>query len=376
MMEMDKALRIGIIGAGPGGWGAVAHIPAIRAQQGLALTALCTSRAETAQAAGQAHGVSAVYWQPEALCADQAVDLVSVCVRVEDHAALVQTALAAGKNVYCEWPLASNSADAERLAELARAAGKVAAIGLQARYSPDLNWLKDLLASGLIGAPLSSSLSLSMPWTTKFRYNQKRASGGNFLPILGGHALEGMCYLLGEVESLVATAAVMVPEVDVAGEGPVARDAPEHVAVSGRLEGGTFFTFALHGGGSRGTGLRWEIHGRNGDLVLTPKAGTGSVQRAEFDVLHINADGVEENLTLPKQYLAGAAAAPQGAAFNVGQSYHAVLQAVQGKAPLKTDFDHALRRHWLIDAIYGAAETGARFRRQADGRYRQDVVKA
>lgn len=371
-MQTENKLRIGLIGAGAGGWGALAHIPAIRAQPDLELVALCTTREETALQAAKSHAVPAAYWQPDLLCADDEVDMVSVCVRVEDHAALVEAALRAGKHVYCEWPLGSNSAQAEALAKLARHSGAVAAIGLQAQYSPDLRWVKDLLAAGQIGRILSSALSLSMPWTTKFVYNQKKASGGNFLPILGGHALEGMCFLLGEIDTLSATAAVMVKQVDVANVGPVTRDVPEHVAVSGLLVDGAFFTFALHGGTSAGTGLRWEIHGTEGDLILTPKPGTGSVQRAEFDVVWQDATGARRTLERPDHYMEGLAAAPEGAAFNVAQSYHAVAGAIKEGRALTTDFDHALRRHWLIDAIYAAAESGRRLRRAPSGRYLED----
>lgn len=368
-MQPDTKLRIGLVGASVGGWGALAHIPAIRAQTDLELVALCTTREETARQAADLHGVPNAYWKPELLCADPNVDMVSVCVRVEDHAALVEAALLAGKHVYCEWPLASNSRQAEALADLARHRGKIAAIGLQAQYSPDLLWIRDLLSAGQVGQVLSSALSLSMPWTNKFVYNQKQASGGNFLPILGGHALEGMCFLLGEIDSLVATASVMIPEVEVANVGAVTRDAPEHIAVSGHLQGGAFFTFALYGGTSAGTGLRWEIHGTQGDLILTPKPGTGSVQRAEFDVIWLDSAGKRHGLTRPPDYLARAAPAPEGAAFNVGQSYHAVAQAIKSGASLATDFDHALKRHWLIDAIYAAAQSGQRMQRAPSGRY-------
>ncbi len=365
-------VRVGLIGAGPGGWGALAHVPALRSGPGCSLAAVCTTRPDTAEAAAKAHGVAKWYWQPERMVADPEIDLIAVCVRVEDHAALVRLALEAGKHVYCEWPLASHTDDAAELERLARGRGLVAAVGLQARFSPDLIWLRQAIRDGLIGRVVSTSLALSLPWSTKFVYNQKRASGGNFLPILGGHALEGMAFVLGEIDSLVASASIQIPEVEVQGVGPVARDVPEHVAASGLLEDGAFFTFALHGGPSPGTGLRWEIHGTEGDLVLLPGEGGGSVQRAEFRVELIGRDGSRAPLERPAEVLAACHPAPRGPAFNVAQSYAALAAAIRGGAAGHADFAHALRRHHLVDAIYRAAETGRRQVRRPDGSFAAD----
>jgi predicted dehydrogenase len=64
------------------------------------------------------------------------VDVVVITVKVPAHAQLVQAALAAGKHVYCEWPLARTTEEAESLVALARAAGVRHTIGLQARHAP------------------------------------------------------------------------------------------------------------------------------------------------------------------------------------------------------------------------------------------------
>lgn len=369
MRDGGAPIRVGLIGAGPGGWGALAHVPALRALPEYELVAVCTTRPESAEAAARTHGVARYYWQPEELVADPEVDLVAVCVRVEEHVALVRLALDAGKHVYCEWPLASSTGDAAKLAALARSRGLIAAVGLQARFSPDLIWLRREIVGGVIGRVVSTSLVLSMPWTNKFVYNQKRVSGGNFLPILGGHALEGMTFVLGEIASLVATASVQVAEVEVQNVGPVARDAPEHVAASGLLEDGAFFTFALHGGPSPGTGLRWEIHGTEGDLVLLPGEGGGSVQRAEFRVELIRRDGGRAPLAPPDDIFAASRPAPKGAPFNVAQSYAAIAAAIHGGGSWYADFDHAVTRHRLVDAIYAAADGGTRQIRRSNGSY-------
>ncbi|MFF4414554.1 Gfo/Idh/MocA family oxidoreductase [Streptosporangium sp. NPDC001559] len=64
------------------------------------------------------------------------VDLVVITVRVPAHAELVEAALAAGKHVYCEWPLARTTDEADTLTKSAHSTGVHHAVGLQARCAP------------------------------------------------------------------------------------------------------------------------------------------------------------------------------------------------------------------------------------------------
>jgi len=73
------------------------------------------------------------------------VDAVAICVRVPKHKELVEVALAAGKHVYCEWPLARSSEEAQMLLELARDKRVVHMVGLQARQSPVLLHARKLI---------------------------------------------------------------------------------------------------------------------------------------------------------------------------------------------------------------------------------------
>ena len=76
------------------------------------------------------------------------VDLVAVTVKVPSHAAVVRAALAAGKHVLSEWPLGVDLAEASALADLARSAGTVHAVGLQGLHSTGARFVADLIADG------------------------------------------------------------------------------------------------------------------------------------------------------------------------------------------------------------------------------------
>src|SRR6266581_3130493 len=113
----ESTLGVGIIGVSPvRGWAATAHIPALRALPNYEIRALSARSAESARAAGEVFGVSAVFADHQQLVTQPGIDVVAVTVTVPHHRALVSAALAAGKAVYCEWPLGRDLDDAQAMA--------------------------------------------------------------------------------------------------------------------------------------------------------------------------------------------------------------------------------------------------------------------
>src|SRR5712692_10179557 len=156
----SKRIRVGIIGANPDrGWAATAHIPALRSlSDDFEITALSTTRRESAAAAGELFGVSAVFDNHQELVKSPAVDVVAITVKVPYHLELATAALEAGKAVYCEWPLGNDLKEAETLAELAKKKGVLAVVGLQARSAPSVAYVHDLIEQGYVGEVLSTTL--------------------------------------------------------------------------------------------------------------------------------------------------------------------------------------------------------------------------
>src|SRR6184192_3820510 len=117
-----KRIRVGIIGANPDrGWAAQAHIPALRSLAAdFEITALSTSRRESADAASKLFAVPTAFDNHEELVNSPGVDVVAVTVKVPYHLELATAALGAGKSVYCEWPLGNGLDEAETL-EIGRA---------------------------------------------------------------------------------------------------------------------------------------------------------------------------------------------------------------------------------------------------------------
>src|SRR5258705_4217825 len=155
-----KRIRVGIIGANPDrGWAAQAHIPALTSlSDDFEITALSTTRRESADAASKLFGVPAAFDNHQELVNSPAVDVVAVTVKVPYHLELATAAIGAGKAVYCEWPLGNGLREAETLAALAKKKGVLAVAGLQARSAPAVAWVHDLIQQGYAREGLSTPL--------------------------------------------------------------------------------------------------------------------------------------------------------------------------------------------------------------------------
>src|SRR5437667_9168736 len=159
MTSAPSKLGVGIIGVSPTrGWAATAHIPALRALPNYEIRALSAHSAESARAAGEAFGVGAVFSDHEQLVTRPDVDVVAVTVKAPHHRELVSAALAAGKAVYCEWPLGRDLDDTRAMAALAAQKRVRTIVGLQARQAPAVEFLQELLREGYAGEVLSTTM--------------------------------------------------------------------------------------------------------------------------------------------------------------------------------------------------------------------------
>src|SRR5947208_702919 len=161
----ESMLGVGIIGVNPvRGWAMEAHIPALRALPNYESRALSAHSAESARAAGEAFGVSAVFSDHERLVTQPDVDVVAVTVKVPHHRELVSAALSAGKAVYCEWPLGRDLDEARAMAALAAEKRVHSVVGLQGRQAPAIEFVQELLSDGYVGEVLSTTMvGLSIP---------------------------------------------------------------------------------------------------------------------------------------------------------------------------------------------------------------------
>lgn len=359
-------IGVGIIGVSAAGcWASRAHLPALRALDGYALRAISASSADRAAAAGREHRVPLAFGTAQELVQCDQIDLVVVAVKVPHHLDLVSLAIEAGKPVLCEWPLGNGLAESERLSAMARERGIRTAVGLQARSAPVVRYLRDLVAEGYVGEVLSSTLVQSgRSWGTAVnpasRYVLDPANGATMLTISTGHQLDAFTMVLGEFAEVNATMATRRRQVRDSSTGEaLPMSAPDQIAVSGRLVDGAVAAVHVRGGTSRGVNFHWEINGTDGDLVAT--SSSGLVQFATVHGGRGEDRGLSE-LAVPAHYhrVPALSDLTDSVAYAVAHAYAQLRDDIINGTTVVPDFEHATRRHRLLDAIERAANTGQR----------------
>src|SRR5881392_1676567 len=363
----ESTLGVGIIGVSPvRGWAATAHIPALRALPNYEIRALSAHSAESARAAGQAFGVSAVFSEHEQLVTRPDIDVVVVTVKVPHHRELVDAALAAGKAVYCEWPLGRDLEDARAMAALAADQGARTVVGLQARQAPAIEFVQELLSGGYVGEVLSTTMVgvsvLGDVVGQPNAYMLDKTNGANLLTIAVGHSLDILNYVLGEFADLSAVSDLRRPLITIEETAEqVVKTAADQIAVIGTLTSGATACVHIREAVAGGTGFLWEINGTDGTLRITADAAypeivpltvAGAHGRSELSELAVPAA-----LTQKWPALAGLEGAP---AYNVGRAYAAFAADIENGTHTVPDFADAVRRHEVLAAIERSAASGER----------------
>jgi predicted dehydrogenase len=365
---MPGPIRVGIVGASPQSWAAAAHLPALTHLDELTVTAVATTRQDSARAAADAFGIRHAFASAEELASHPEVDLVVVSVKVPAHAAVIGAALAAGKHVYAEWPLGAGLTEATALAESAAAAGVVHAVGLQAYHSPGARFVADLLADGRIGPVESVSMTAagdplggsriprSLAWSTE------PAAGNNLLTVMAGHALAALERVAGPLADVSAVLANLHDRVVVGEAGElIANHVPGQVALHGRLGSGALLSLSIHGGSAAApSGFAITITGADGALTITPADPGHYPGWAEWRVRLNSPEGTAADLPVPGRYRLVPAGVPAGPPAHIAALYREIAQAITQGRPAHPGFDTAVHHHRTLAAIEQAAQTGIR----------------
>jgi predicted dehydrogenase len=363
---MADKVRLGLIGASVRGtWSARSHLPALQACSDVELTAVCTTRADSAEAARRAWDARLAFDDYRKMIASPEIDAVAVVVRVPSHYAPAKAALEAGKHVYCEWPLGRTTAEAVELAALAKTGELVTAVGLQARVNPAVMHMKELIDAGFVGEIMAVHVSLMREGVLSrpsHRTWQRDAElGANTLTIANGHTVDAMRFVAGDFSRLSAVVATQAKQwLDTGTNTLLDVTSPDNVLISGRLANGTVASVHIAAIPFAGSGYRMEIYGRDGTLVAT---GEDSPQLSEVFLHGAKGGNSLEPMSVPQRLTFAAPGTPSGEALNVGQMYSLFAQAIRDGAIRDREshqptFETAADLHRLVDAIKQASDTG------------------
>lgn len=356
---------IGIVGLQPRrSWGAIAHVPALRTlPDEYEIVGVANTSLASAEAAAAACDLPRAFADVAELVASPDVDVVAVTVKVPHHFEIVKAAINAGKHVYCEWPLGNGLDEAQAMAELARAKGVLGVIGTQARVAPEVEYLRELIATGFVGDVLSTTLIGSgRAWSDEVErrnvYLLDRANGATLLTIPVGHTLAAVRDVLGEVTELSSRLATRRTSARVIETGEsVPMTSPDQVLIEGVLASGAPISIHYRGGLPRGTAFLWEINGTDGDIQVTGENG-----HAQLVQLSIKGARGEERklrpLPVPDAYSSGW---PENAILgNVARVYARMAADLRDGSRTAPTFDDAVSLHRLIAAVEAAADSGCR----------------
>jgi predicted dehydrogenase len=205
MSSNDKSIGIGIVGAG---FARTTQIPGFQNCEGARVVAITSRHREHAASVAEEFGIANVADDWRELVQRDDVDLVSVVTPPSTHMEITLAALAQGKAVLCEKPMAMNAEEAKRMTETAQAAGVLALIDHELRFLNSRRQMRSMLHNGEIGNVRHCNYLfrsdyrgvLDRPWD----WWSDAAMGGGTLGAIGSHTIDSFRWILGAEISAVS----------------------------------------------------------------------------------------------------------------------------------------------------------------------------
>jgi predicted dehydrogenase len=178
-------LRLGLLGAAKIAPAAI--VAPVRASTEATLVAVAARDKERAKAFAAKHGIPRVHDSYDALLADPEIDAVYVPLPNGSHGEWAIKAVAAGKHVLCEKPVAANAEEATQMARAATSNGRIIMEAFHYRYHPLAQRIADIVSGGELGEirEIRSSMCFPLPIFGDIRYR---------FDLAGGAMMDAGCY--------------------------------------------------------------------------------------------------------------------------------------------------------------------------------------
>ncbi len=353
-MPTKDQLHIGIIGCGAG----IFHLEGYAEEPRAKVVALAGLDHDRCQQLASRFDVPHIYGDYTELLVHPDIDAVSVVVPNHLHLPVTLAALAAGKHVLVEKPLARNSAEGEEMVAAARKGDQILSIAFNRRSRHDVQVIKDQVAAGRLGRVYHAKAywlrQSGIPGLGSWFTNKELAGGGPLID-LGVHVLDMTLWMMGNPRP-VAVSAATYAELGPRGRGQwaggrfkVAPDAAyevEDLAVAFiRFENDVTFqletSWAAYSGHTDEFGA--TLYGSEGGAEVQVK------DYAQVDTLKLYGElnGVP-TITKPRLVLR----------HGHGGIIHGFVDSILDGTPVTPSGEEGLDRIRLIEAIYRSAELG------------------
>jgi predicted dehydrogenase len=306
---MAGGIRVGVVGIG---WGGNVHVPAFRSVPEYEVAALCGRRADhLAEVAGRLEiEDTSTDWQTFIRRPD--LDLIAIATPVDLHAPMALAAIAAGKHVLCEKPLAVNAAQALEMTQAAEAAGIANAVGFEARWLPERIALAEFVAAGGLGSPFLVQVSTnngawhpSAPAPADWKLSADQ--GGGYINAMACHDIDLVRWLFGEPLAVAADTRAQIAHRQLPGGREVAVDTDDTAGIILRLDSGALAIVSGTALSAHGTGYRLEAAGSAGTVAIDSGQDgvhgfTGAVSERQKQPLEVSQRQPRGSLAVDSNY--------------------------------------------------------------------------
>lgn len=256
---MKRKVRFAVMGCGQI---STLHVQSILSLEQAELRGVFDIVPEAARRVGAQYGVL-VYETSEALCTDPCVDAVCVCTPTGLHAEHALAAIAGGKHVLVEKPMALTLADCDAISASAQAQHVLVSVVSQMRFSNSIQQVKRMVEEEALGRIICADLCMryyrspayydSGDWRGTWAMD-----GGGALMNQGIHGVDLLQYIMGSVRSIYAQAGTFVHDIEV-------EDALSAVV---RFDSGALGVIQAATCAYPGFPRRLEICGEHGSILL------------------------------------------------------------------------------------------------------------
>jgi predicted dehydrogenase len=356
---MADTVRIGVIGTGFGKH----HIRVFNALPRSVVTAVCGTDTARAAAVARQFDVPHAHGDYREMLDAAPIGAVAVITPPATHAAISGAALAAGKHVLCQKPLAATLDEARALRDQARASGLVHAMDQNQRYLWHSLLLKELFDAGAIGRPLSLESTFGVNIASyyanpdaspnKNAWYARREGSGGMLFANGGHVFDRLLWLFGPVRSVMGQVHTAMTRVTLPDGTTVTPDSDDsYHAVLEFTSGLRAIARCSPIAFSSAMRARLEVHGTAGSLLEEGLGAGASVKHAAAT------DRDHATIPMPEHLN------PRGVPAGLPEGIHALadrfVRAILDGEPMAPTFEDGYRAQEVIEAVRRSSETGQR----------------
>ncbi|MBP1886855.1 Gfo/Idh/MocA family protein [Sinorhizobium mexicanum] len=380
-----KGNAIAVIGAGMIGaahaFGYRTNLPRFKDRiAGLRLATACDGNEALAGRLAATWGFEKTATDLNAVIADPEIGIVSVCLPNALHAEVTLAAIAAGKHVLCEKPLALNAEEALRIHRAAIASPAVSATVFNYRRIPAVAAIRDIIAAGGIGDLVNLLVQYESEYAAdpdlphSWRYEKSRAGAGALLDV-GTHAIDTARFLCGEVSEIAgAIGTISVKERFLPAAAGIGHDKVALSRESRAVDNDDVMSALLRfDNGCQGMFLASRVAVGAGNTLSFSVTGTRGALRynsrtpAHYEIARFDGSGqspfalVANNPALP--YAELLPVPHDGVAIGYAEVFgfmiHEFLEAIAANRPMQNGSTlDGLRAAQILDAIQFAANSG------------------